>query len=350
MDPTTVGVDLAKSVFQLALADQHGHLIGHRRLSRPQFDRFLATTPPCRLILEACGSAHHWGRTAQGHGHQVSLLPAQYTRPFVRRNKTDRADAEALLQADQAGGIRPVPVKTVAQQELMGLHRIRAQWMSTRTARINAVRGLLREYGRVLPPGARAAVAAARTLVTDAESGIPGHLRRLLSLCLEEIHQLDGRLVAVEETLGAIAKADPVAARLLTVPGIGVLTATALLGSVGHIHGFARARRFASWLGLTPREHSSGPRRLLGRISKRGDAYLRALIIHGARAVLLAAHRAEGQGRLLTRFQQWALATDARCGHNKAAVAIANKQARIIWAVWTRDVPFERRYPSPKAA
>jgi transposase len=168
MDPATIGVDLAKSVFQLALADRHGHVIDRRRLTRRRFERFLATQPPCHLIMETCGTAHHWGRTARGHGHQVTLLPAHYVRPYVRRQKTDRTDADALLDAQRTGRISPVPVKTVAQQELLALHRVRAQWIATRTARINALRGLLQEHGVVLPRGARTAVAAVPTLVEDA--------------------------------------------------------------------------------------------------------------------------------------------------------------------------------------
>ena len=350
MDPTTVGVDLAKTVFELALADRHGRVIGRRRLTRRQFERFLATQPACDLVMEACGTAHFWARTAQTHGHRVTLLPAQYVRPYVRRNKTDRTDAEVLLEAARTGGIKPVAVKTVAQQELLALHRVRDQWMATRTARINALRGFLREHGIGLPRGARAAVAAVPTLLEDADAPLPGRLRDVLARLVAEIRELEDQVTAVERTLATIATQDPVAPRLMAIPGVGLLTATALLATVGHIHAFPRARRFACWLGLTPSERSSGTRRRLGAISKQGDVYLRCLLTHGARAVLLGAHRAATQPRPLTGLQQWALRVEARRGHNKATVAVANKLARIIWAVWTRDVPFAPCHARQKAA
>lgn len=340
MDPTTVGVDLAKSVFELALSDRQAHIIGHRRLTRQQFERFLATSVACHLVMEACGTAHFWARTAQAHGHRVTLVPPQYVRPYVRRNKTDHADAEAVLEALRSGAIKPVPVKTVAQQELLALHRVRDQWMATRTARINALRGFLREHGIALPRGARRALAAVPALLEDADAPLPGRLRHVVALLHAEIRGIEDQVVAVERTLADVATHDLVAPRLMTIPGVGLLTATALLGTVGHIHAFRRGRQFASWLGLTPSERSSGLRRRLGAISKQGDVYLRCLLTHGARAVLLGAQRAATHLRPLTPLQQWAVTVDARRGHNKATIAVANKLARIIWAVWTRDVPF----------
>jgi transposase len=258
----------------------------------------------------------------------------------VRGNKTDRTDAEALVEAVRSGRIIPVAVKTVAQQELLALHRLRAQWMSTRTARINAVRGFLREQGLDVPRGARRAVAALPALVEDADTALPGRLREGLALLYEEIRSVEARITVIEQRLATFVTTDPVAPRLLTIPGVGLLTATALIGAVGQIHGFRRGRHFANWLGLTPREHSSGPRRSLGRITKRGDVYLRCLLTHGARAALLAAHRRAAAGRPVTRLQQWALAVAARRGTNKATIALANKLARIVWAVWRFDVPF----------
>jgi transposase len=350
MNPTTIGVDLAKMVFELALADRHGHLIGRRRLGRRQFERFLAGQPACRLIMEACATAHHWARTARRYGHEVTLLPAQYVRAYVRRNKTDRADAEALLDAARSSGIRPVTVKTVAQQELLALHRLREQWMGTRTARINALRGILQEHGVTLPRGPRRALTALPALLEDAEAPLPGRLRAALALVLSEIGDLEDRVQTIERALAAVAAEDPVAQRLLGIPGVGLLTSTALLGSVGHIHGFPNGRRFASWLGLTPREHSTGGRRCLGTISKRGDAYLRRLLTHGARAVLLAAHRLEQRAAPLSGLAAWALRVDARRGHNKATIALANKLARVIWAVWSRDAQFVSRPALSKAS
>ena len=290
--------------------------------------------------MEACGTAHYWGRMAQEHGHEVTLLPPVYVRPFVRRNKTDRTDAEALVDAARADRIPAVPVKRVEQQALVGLHRVREQWVTTRTARINTLRGLLREHGLNLPAGARAAVQAVPGLL-DATTALPATLRHVLANMQEEIRALETRIAEVDRQLRALASADPVSERLLTVPGVGTLTATALLGAVGHIHAFRRGRQFASWLGLTPREYSSGGRRRLGRSSKRGDRYLRYLLTHGARAVLVtAARRRRRAGQSLSRLHDWALKVRDRCGYNKATLAVANKLVRTVWAVWTRDVAF----------
>lgn len=339
MDASTVAVDLAKTVFELAIANADWRVVARQRLNRAQFTRYLREASPTHVVMEACGMAHYWGRLAQAQGHRVTLVPPAYVRPYVRRNKTDRADAAAILEAVRSGEVPSVPVKRVEQQALVAVHRVREQWMTTRTARINAVRGLLREQGILLPAGARAAVQAVPTILDDAETALPLHLRTVLASVHAEIRDLEQRVAALERDLRTLAEADPVVIRLRTIPGIGLLTATALVGSVGHIHAFRRARQFASWLGLTPREHSSGARRRLGAISKRGDVYLRCLLTHGARAVLIMAHRRAAAGQSLTRLHQWALAVRARRGHNKATIAIANKLGRIVWAVWHKDVP-----------
>ena len=346
MDATTVGVDLAKTVFQLTLANAHGRVLERRRLSRAQWTRFLATQPPRHVVMEACGTAHYWGRVAQGHGHTVTLLPPAYVRPYVRRSKTDQADADALLEALRSGEIHPVAVKRVDQQALIGVHRIRRQWMTTRTARLNLVRGLLRELGLGLPAGAAAAVRALPALLEDADVGVPEPVRRLLAHVYEEIRDLEDRIADAERQLRTVAATDPVITHLQTIPGIGLLTATALVGSVGSIHAFRRARQFASWVGLTPHEHSSGARRWLGGISKRGDRYLRYLLTHGARAVVAAAHRHRRAAQPLSRLEHWAVTVTAQRGYAKATVAVANKLARTVWAVWHHDVP----YTMPAAA
>jgi transposase len=240
----------------------------------------------------------------------------------------------------RSGEIPRVPVKSLTQQALVGVHRVREQWMTTRTARINVLRGLLREQGVLLPASARGALQAMPSVLADPDAPLPASLRHALRGVYEEVRDLEDRIEALEAELKALADADPVIVRLRSIPGIGLLTSTALVGTVGHIHAFRRARQFASWLGLTPREHSSGPRRRLGGISKRGDVYLRCLLTHGARAVLHAAHRRVTAAQPLTRLQQWALRLQERRGHNKATIAVANKLGRVVWAVWHRDVPF----------
>ena len=342
MDATTVAVDLAKDIFEVALANRAGRVIERKRLTRRQFDGFISSlTAGTEVIMEACGTAHYWGRRCQARDLPVRLLPVQYVRPYVRRNKTDRTDTDAMLEAARCGGIQPVPVKTVEQQTLQALHRGRTQWQAARTARINVVRGLLREQGLPVPVGARTVLARVAGILEDADVALPDLLRHTVALVVDEIRGLETRIATIDQQLARVAAEHPVAQRLQQIPGVGVLTATALVGAVNHIHAFRRGREFASWLGLTPRESSTGGRRYLGRISKRGDGYLRCLLTHGARAVLLAAQRtARAAPQRLTRLQQWAMTIAARRGHNKAAIALANKMARIIWAVWHREIDF----------
>jgi transposase len=278
----------------------------------------------------------------------VRLLPAQYVRAYVRRNKTDAADAAALIEAARCGGIRPVPVKSVAQQAIQQLHRLRAQCMGTRTARINFLRGALREVGVPIPAGARRAIAAVRQALAG-EPALPGALGRALQETLIEIAALETRIGLLERELDSLTREDPVVASLRTIPGIGPLSATALRAAIVDIQRFGSGRQLASWLGLTARERSSGEQRRLGRISKRGDVYLRTLLIHGARAVLLASARAARAGRPLDRLRAWALATATRIGHNKATVALANKLARIVFATWKHQRPFDGNWAASVA-
>jgi transposase len=343
MDATTVAVDLAKDVFEVALANRAGRIFERKRLTRPQFERFIdGLTPETEVVMEACGTAHYWGRRCQARQLRVRLLPGQYVRPYVRRNKTDRTDTEAVLEANRCSGVNRVPVKTVDQQTLQVLHRVRTQWQAARTARINAMRGMLREFGFPIGVGARTALRRVPALLEDTTLALPDLVRHTVGAVLQEVRDLEARLTAIDQQLARVVREHPIARRLRQIPGVGVITATALVGAVGHIHAFRRGRHFASWLGLTPRESSSGSRRHLGSISKRGDVYLRCLLTHGARSVLLTAQRtariAPHQG---TRLQRWAVDIAARRGHNKAAIAVANKLARIIWAVWHNGVDYQ---------
>jgi transposase len=290
--------------------------------------------------MEACGSAHHHARRLSSQGHEVVLLPAQYARAYVRRNKTDAADAAALIEAARCPDIRPVPIKSVDQQALQQLHRLRSQWMAARTARINFLRGSLREFGICIPLGAHRAIQSVREALSNSLSPVPVLLHSSLLELLAEIDSLAQRCKRIERELTRLNEHDPVVERLLQIPGVGSLTATALRASVVDIQRFPSARHFASWLGLTSREHSSGEHRRLGRISKQGDPYLRTLLIHGARAVLLAARSAQRRGSPLDRLRIWALDLQERRGHNKTAVALANKLARIVWATWRYDRDF----------
>jgi transposase len=333
---TLVAADLAKTVFQVAISHHPGQVSKNRRLSRAQFAEFLAQLPKATIVMEACGSAHFWARRMQALGHTPVLLPPHTVKPYVGRNKTDRNDTKGMLEAHRNEEIHPVPVKTAPQQALCALHRVRAGWLAERTARINTLRGLLREFGITIPVGAQHAVPNAWLHIEDAESEIPDSLRPALAEICTEIRELERRVKMIETQLAALAAQIPVVARLMTIPGIGLIIATALVAFVGDVHRFPSARHFASYLGLTPKEHSTGSRRRLGAISKQGDVFLRTLLIHGARSVLNAATRKQK----LDRLHAWALSRHAARGHNRAATAVANKLARIVWAVWKRNEPF----------
>lgn len=333
MNATTVAVDLAKSVFQLAVADVSWKVIETHRLTRTQFERWFANRDVSLVIMEACGSAHHWARWLNGLGIEVRLLPAQYVRAYVKRNKTDAADAAALLEACRASDMHPVRVKSVEQQALQGMHRIRSLWMGTRTSRINALRGFCREFGIAIPVGARTGIEAISRVLADPATAVPDLIRGTARLLVEEIRLLEARIAQLERELASLAKLSPACTTLLSIPGIGLLTATALVAATsGDVSHFKDARHFASWFGLTPKEYSSGGSRYLGHISKKGDRYLRMLLTHGARSVLRAAVAAQGKGKTVQGVRHWALQVQARSNHNKATCALANKLARICYA------------------
>jgi len=334
---TTIAVDLAKNVFQVAVSHRPGRVDKQVRLSRARFLPFFDQHPNATVLLEACGSSHHWGRELVKRGHRVRLLPPHDVHRYVRRNKTDSADAQALLEASRNHDIRPVPVKSVDQQAIASLHRLRSAFLATRTARINTVRGLLREFGIVFPLGTGRVVARVRLLIDDARAPLPEVIREPIRIACDELDDIHRRVRTLESQLKQVAHQMPQARQLLAVPGIGVLTATALVAFVGDMRRFRSGRRFASYLGLTPREHSSGNRRRLGAISKKGDTYLRMLLIHGARSVLWAAKAKDEPDRL----RAWALAIERHRGHNIAAVALANKIARIAWVVTAKEKPYQ---------
>ena len=329
-----VGVDLSKNVFELAVADAQWRVVERARLTRSQFERWFANRAVGLVVMEACGSAHHWGRWLAGLGIEVRLLPARYVRAYVKRNKTDAADATALIEASRADDLAPVRVKSIEQQALQALHRSRSAWMATRTARINTLRGFCREFGIAVSQGSRLGLEQMARQLADPASGLPELLRPTMRLLLEEIRLLEARISQLERELAQLARQSPACTTLLTVPGVGLLTATAMVAATsGEVTHFKDARHFASWFGLTPKESSSGMTRRLGRIGKRGDRYLRMLLTHGARSVLRAATVADRQGRSVDELRRWALGVQSRTHHNRATCALANKMARICYAV-----------------
>jgi transposase len=332
----TIAIDVAQSVFEVAVSHVAGQVDTRRRLRRSELLAFLAQQPRATILLEACASASFWARQIEPLGHYVLLLPPRHVRRYRCGNKTDRADAKALLEAFRNEEIRPVPVKSPTQQAIAALHRLRSSWLDAKTARLNAIRGFLREQGLPIPTGSRRVVPQALAWIEDAEQALPSPLRFALFEACSEVRELEERIQRVERQLEAVASELPLVARLRTVPGIGLLTSTAIAGFVGDLSRFSSGRRFASYLGLTPREHSSGNLRRLGAISKRGDTYLRKLLTHGARSLLASATAQRHPDPLRRR----ALALSARIGHNKATIAFANKLARYAWAVATKQVDF----------
>ncbi len=333
MHIVSCGVDIAKNVFQFYGIDEEGNEL-RRRLTRNQFLRFFNQLAPCLVGIEACGGAHHWARELTKLGHSVRLIAPQKVKPYVQGNKTDANDAEGIHAALLRPGMKTVSPKTVEQQDLMLLHRVRSLTVKTRTALVNQIRGLLAEYGVVLPK--RVATLRQRLVAELAENDrVSAMAREQLYGLYEELLHLDDRIKRQEATIVQTCKHDPDCQRLLAIPGIGPLTATALVASAGDVSVFRNGREFAAWLGIVPRQHSSGDKTRLQGISKRGDAYLRTLLVHGARSVL---SRAKGKE---DRNSQWLAALEARRGYNKACVAQANKTARIAWAVLRYETTYQ---------
>lgn len=330
-------IDLAKRVFQLHGFTEHGRRVLKRRLSRAKLQHFFDTQarPGATVVMEACGGAHFWARWLAGRGFEPVALPAGQVKRFVSANKTDARDADALAVAYRCGQIRPVAIKTESEQQIQLLHRVRQRRMAERTRVMNQLRALLREHGIVVARGSAALRRAlAEQLAPEAELGI--RAQALLNDLLEEWRYLEAATARLERELAQLFRQCERCQRLAEVPGIGMITATALVAWLGDVQRFPRGRALAAWLGLTPSEHSSGEQQRLGAITKRGNTYLRTLLVHGARSAKNAAMRAnDSRSRWLQRLH-------ARRGANRASVALANKNARIIWALLAHGTRYQR--------
>ena len=336
MHTTTLGIDVAKNVFQLHGVDARGRAVLSRRVKRQQLLATVANLPACVIGMEACGSAHYWGRAFEQLGHRVKLMSPRYVRPYVKTNKNDRRDAEAICEAVGRPTMRFVSIKTVEQADLQALHRTRSLFVKHRTAVINQIRGLLAEYGLVMAQSPEKVRPAVVRFLDDTESGLTAFARDTFSELSEQLKDLDSRIERVTHRVERVSRAHPVCQKLAAVPGIGPLTATALVATVGRPQAFHNGRHLAAWLGLVPRQYSSGGKERLGGISKRGSQYVRTLLIHGARAVVQrAARRTDTQG-------QWLCTLKRRKGTNVAAVALANKNARVIWAMLAHDEEYRQ--------
>ncbi|OTA13994.1 transposase [Xenorhabdus vietnamensis] len=342
MKITTVGIDLAENVFQIHGVDAQGETVLKKQLSRAKMLTFFVNLPPCLIGMEACGGAHYWARKLQDFGHEVKLMAPQFVKPYVKTNKNDAADAEAICEAVIRPNMRFVPVKTEEQQNILSVHRAREGFVKARTAQANAIRGLLSEFGIVIAQGIKQIVVRLPEILEDASHSLPDTFRQLLQRLGEHLKELDRQVTELEQEIQHWHRGNADSRRLSKIPGIGPLTASALVASVGDASHFANGRQLAAWLGLVPRQHSSGGKSTLRGISKRGDKYLRTLLIHGARAVVrYAKEKTERTGN-------WLNALLSRRNINVAVVALANKNARIVWALLAHDREFETDYGRPE--
>lgn len=343
MKITTVGIDLAKNVIQVHGVDERGKTVLRKQLKRAQVASFFATLAPCLIGMEACGSAHHWARKLQGFGHTVRLMAPQFVKPYVKTNKNDVADAEAVCEAVGRPNMRFVPLKTTEQQGVLAVHRARQGFVKARTAQANSIRGLLGEFGIVIPQGMSPLAKRVPEILEDGENGLTGSFRHLLQRLMEHLKELDRQVSELEREIQVWHRENEASCKLAKVPGIGPITASALVASVGDAKNFANGRQMAAWLGLVPRQHSSGGKPALLGISKRGDSYLRTLLVHGARSVV---RYAEGKANPAT---DWLKSLLARRNTNVAVVALANKNARIAWALLAHDREFRSDYAPARA-
>ncbi|MCP3713420.1 IS110 family transposase [Paraburkholderia sp. CNPSo 3274] len=344
MKISTIGIDLAKTVFAIHGVNEHGRAVLKKVLKRDQMAAFFANLPACLVGMEACGSAHYWARKLQGMGHTVRLIAPQFVKPYVKTNKNDAADAEAICEAVARPNMRFVPIKTVEQQSVLSLHRVRQSFVRARTAQANQIRGLLSEFGLVVPQGIHQLAGRVPSILEDAANELTGSFRQLIQRLLEHMKELDRQVHDLEVQIRVLHRENEVSCKLARVPGIGPITASALVASIGDGKSFASGRQLAAWLGLVPRQSSSGGKNVLLGISKRGDTYIRTLLIHGARSVIRAANRKENK-------EGWLYSLLQRRNPNVTAVALANKNVRIVWALLVHAREFRSDYmATPTAA
>lgn len=339
MNATTFGVDIAKSVIQVHWVQHDTGEIHNKKLSRAKFADFFAVRQPARIAMEACGGAHHWARTLMGLGHTVELLPARQVRAFVRGNKDDAADARAIWLAVQHADLRRAPVKSEQQQAVQFLHRMRSHWMSVRTASLNALRSVLYEFGVVLPAGPNGVLKRLGEQRCCIDEHLPASMRRLVDHQLQALRDIQGQIHAMELELTQVQRHSEAAQRLRQVPGIGLLGATALAATLGDARAWRNGREFSACLGLVPRHSGTGGKVHMQGISKRGDPYLRTLLISGARCLIAQPKHAPWLQQMLQRRPA-----------NVVAVALANKLARLAWALVAHGRSYDNQWVSQPPA
>lgn len=341
---TRCGLDIAKQVFQVHGVNEHGVVRGRKTLQRARVLEFFAQLPPCLIGIEACGSAHYWARELTKLGHTVKLMATQYVAAYRKRGKNDANDAEAICEAVGRPNMRFVAIKSEEQQAVLMVHRARTLVVANRTAQVNQMRGLLGEFGLVVPKGMARLRRELPGILEDAENGVPVLAREVLSGLLEQLREADMRISAYDRQIRALAEASEPARRLMRVESIGPQTATALVATVGNPHVFKNGRGFAAWLGITPRQHSTGGKERLGQITRQGDSYLRTLLVHGARSYLRVVDKKTDAK------SDWARRLKQRRHVNVAAVALAAKHARIAWAILAHGTEYRPAGPQTAVA
>lgn len=331
-----LGIDLAKNVFQLHGTDKKGHEVLKKKLNRSKLAEFVANLPCCMIGMEACGGAHHWARKFTGFGQEVRLISPQFVKPYVKSNKNDQTDAEAIVEAMSRPNMRFVPIKGVWHQDVQGLHRVRERLMKNRTALSNEIRGLLQEYGIVVVQGIGRLKKELAWIIEDRTNELSPMGRELFEKLVEELKEVEKRIAYYDQKIEEIYRSNEVCQRISKIEGVGPITATAMVAAISDAKAFKNGRQVSAWLGLVPRQNSSGGKTVLLGISKRGDRYLRSLLVHGARAVLKTVSNKKD------RRSRWLIEKKKTRGYNRACVALANKNARIIWALMSSGEQYKR--------
>lgn len=334
-----IGIDLAKKIFQIHAVDGRGKKVFSRSVNRKNLVDFIANLPPCLIGMEACGGSNHWGRVFSTFGHDVKLIPPQYVKPYVKTNKNDAADAEAICEAVQRPNMRFVPIKAVWQQDIQTIHRVRSQLVQTKVSLENALHGLCSEYGIVLSKTESQFFSLLSELLSPEDSRLNDSVKSALAHLNQSLREIIARIQELTKQLKKIAEEREDCKRLQGVPGVGPLTSTAMVAAVGNGSQFKSGRQMSAWTGLVPRQFSSGGKTVLLGISKRGDSYLRSLLIHGARSALRYADDENP-----SRVNQWVLEKKRNRGVNRAAVALANKNVRAMWVLLTRGETYRHSY------
>jgi transposase len=337
----TIGIDLGKNTFHLVGLDRRGAIVSQLKLSRAQIERRLANVPPCLIGMEACSGSHHIGRQLRALGHDVRLIPAQYVKPFLKGHKNDYRDAEAIAEAVQRPTMRFVAIKTPEQMDLLALHRVRSRLVGQRTGLVNQIRGFLIERGITVRQGVLPLRKALPDILSSHAEVLSPRMVSLIADLMQDWRRLDERIETVSSEIEALARQDESCQRLMTVPGVGPIISSAVVAAVGNGAGFKQGRDFGAWLGLVPKQESTGDRTILGKISKRGNKYLRTLFVQAAHVVLARRPGAAKRG-----LWPWIEQASRRLHRNMLAIALANKLARIAWAVLARGRAYEPRVPA----